>query len=60
MSTDLSGSVLVNNEDVESVYRSKAKDLRDLVGSAMEYRCGICRKLASEHIGGVVTDCHDK
>ena len=59
-SNDLSGSVLVDNEDFEAIYRDKAKDLIDLVGSALEYRCGICRKLASEHIGGVVTDCHDK
>ena len=61
-SNDLSGSVLVEpeNTDFDAVYRAKKKDLVDLVGSALDYRCGICRKLASEHIGGVVTDCHDK
>ena len=59
-SNDLSGSVLVDDTDFDAVYRAKKKDLVDLVGSALDYRCGICRKLASEHIGGVVTDCHDK
>ena len=57
---DLSGSVLVENEDFEAVYCAKAKDLLNLVGSALKYPWGISWKWASEHIGGVVTDCHDK
>ena len=32
-------------------------ELLRLLGPGIEYRCGICRKLASQHIGGVVTGC---
>ena len=39
---------------------AKTADLRAHIGPCADYMCDVCGKLASQHIGGVVTGCVDK
>ena len=47
-------------KSLQALVRKRAGFLRGLVGLAADFRCGVCFKLASDHVGGVITDCCDK
>ena len=47
-------------EELQAQVRKRSAFLRSQVGAAADYRCGVCRKMASDHIGDVITDCHDR
>ena len=43
----------------QSDFNVKAASVLDLIGSAVTYRCSVCRKLSSHHTGGDVAGCTD-
>ena len=61
LSTNTMSSVEMSDvKSLQALVRKRAGFLRGLVGLAADFRCGVCFKLASDHVGGVITDCCDK
>ena len=45
---------------LKEICRSVSGELHNLISSGAQYRCGVCFKLASDHIGDTVVGCLDR